>query len=172
MILDHLSQLYQDMIDKMEKQPMYKKMPALSIAIMDNESRVVPLVTLQNTYSDAVSHIIKDDGCFVLINSYVTWLPLAFGPSIRTLRFRKASHWFPEAVKALGEYLAPKPIYFADGFCDAHKYYENLGLPTPKTPESDADVARKTLRRLADDSVASPEVQVQAAATLLEYSDE
>ena len=50
--------------------------------------KVEPLVTLKDEY-DSVSHIIEDDGCYVLINGSLERL------------FVMVKHWYPEAANAL-----------------------------------------------------------------------
>ena len=54
-----------------------------------------PLVTLKNEYG-GISHIIKDDHCYVLING-----------SLET-GFETVKHWYPEAVKALSTITKPQ----------------------------------------------------------------
>jgi hypothetical protein len=164
--LDPLSQFYKDMLDKLERKPMFQKQPhPFAMALMENGDRVTPLVTLCDDYG--ISHIINDDGCYVLINS----VSQLFGPHAPVSYYKKSTHWFPEAVKALGEYLAPKPIYFKDGFCDAAEYaYPDAMIQM--APETDASVARAALRAIAKDSTLPPAERGQAAATLLAYSDE
>lgn len=169
MKLDPLSQIYKDMLDKLERKPMFQKQPhPFAMAFMENGSRVTPLVTLCDDYG--ISHIIKDDGCYVLINSVSQLL----GPHAPVSHYKKSTHWFPEAVKALGEYLAPKPIYFKDGFCDAAEYAKGLrpDAMIQMAPETDASVARAALRAIAKDSTLPACERGKAAATLLEFSDE
>lgn len=62
-------------------------------AAMENGSEVRPLVTLKDG-SGGVSHIIMDDGCYVLINN------CGEGGSFRT-----ASHWYPAAAHALAQWV-------------------------------------------------------------------
>lgn len=58
-------------------------------ALLENGSKVIPLATLKSEYG-GVSHIIKDDHCYVLINRIGLEGP-----------FRMSYHWFNEAVDAL-----------------------------------------------------------------------
>jgi len=65
------------------------------VAILDKGRTgdyVIPLATLKDEYG-GVSHIIKDDGCFVLINKTVTG------------GFVMVHHWYPEAAAALVELM-------------------------------------------------------------------
>jgi hypothetical protein len=170
MKLDPLSQLYKDMLDKLEK-PVYRKTSTYLNAFMENGDRVSPLVTLHDGCG-GVSHIIKDDGCFVLINRASSDGGLLGG---NFFAYRYATHWFPEAVKALGDYLAPKPICFEDGFCDAAEYAKGSrpDATIQMAPETDASVAKAALRAIAkNDHSVSDADRIQAAATLLAFRDE
>jgi hypothetical protein len=51
--------------------------------------KVKPIATLKNEYGD-VSHIIKEDHCYVLINKICRGGP-----------FKRSYYWFPEVVDAL-----------------------------------------------------------------------
>jgi len=57
-------------------------------AVMDNGAIIYPLITLIDEYG-GMSHIIKDDGCYVLVNRKDNG------------KFSKTYWWYPEAVDAL-----------------------------------------------------------------------
>jgi len=62
------------------------------MARLINGSEVKPLVTLKDEYG-GVSHIIMDDGCYVLINGN------------KDRRFGMVKHWYYEAAIALRDLL-------------------------------------------------------------------
>ena len=57
-------------------------------------NRINPVATLKDEHG-GVSHIITDDGCYVLVNGS------SGGP------FTKVYHWYPEAVDALKSLPTP-----------------------------------------------------------------
>ncbi len=71
---------------------MYKlqESPRLS-AKLKNGTIVTPIATLRDEYG-GISHIIKDDGCYVLLNG-----------SDKSDFYSMVVHWYPEAVEALVE---------------------------------------------------------------------
>jgi hypothetical protein len=64
-------------------------------ARLESSSIVRPIITLKDEYG-GVSHIIKEDGCYVLINGN------------NKSEFRPTTHWYPEAVDALKTLVTPK----------------------------------------------------------------
>jgi len=58
------------------------------VAFIDGGGRINPLATLKDEYG-GVSHIINDDGCYVLVNGS------------RGGKFTKVYHWYPEAIDAM-----------------------------------------------------------------------
>ena len=70
-----------------------QKFPDESALLRETDSGPVkPLITLKDEYG-GISHIIMDDGCYVLIN----------GNSDRD--FGISAWWYPEAARALMTYL-------------------------------------------------------------------
>ena len=57
--------------------------------VMDNGATLKPVATLKDEFG-GISHIIKDDNCYVLVNG------INEGGV-----FFKTCHWYPEAVSAL-----------------------------------------------------------------------
>ena len=64
-------------------------------AFLKSGSRINPVATLKDEYG-GVSHIIMDDGCYVLVNGS------------RGGEFAKVYHWYPEAVDAMKSLPTPQ----------------------------------------------------------------
>jgi len=64
------------------------------IAYIEGGGRINPLATLKDEHG-GVSHIIDDDGCYVLVNGS------------RRGKFTKVYHWYPEAVDAMKSLPTP-----------------------------------------------------------------
>ena len=75
---------------------MYKlqDMPDFQV-VMDSGSTTKPVATLKDEYG-GISHIIKDDHCYVLVNGNSEGV------------FRKTYHWYPEAIDAMKTLPTPE----------------------------------------------------------------
>ena len=115
---------------------MYHVQPKPTKAILlDNGSDAIPLITLTDA-AGGVAHICQDDGCFVL-----------YLKKPGSMRHKLVSHWFPEATKALSDYLGSAPSVGAqesptgDGpaLCAGGMYHdrqiEGVGLHWDDIPE-------------------------------------
>jgi len=67
-------------------------------ALLSNNSKITPLVTLKDEYG-GISHIIEDDHCLVLVNGS------------KDRKFEMVSHWYIEAVEELRQLLKSKEYY-------------------------------------------------------------